>query len=92
MATFFYESAWNFIVFFILLYMKRRRKFSGEIFVLYLILYSCGRVVIEGLRMDSLYWGPFRVSQILSGILIIFGITWFIIQRKRHSKPNKGDI
>lgn len=92
MATFFYESMWNFIVFFILLYMKRRRKFSGEIFVLYLILYSCGRVIIEGLRMDSLYWGPFRVSQILSGILIIFGIIWLRIQTKKHSKPDNGEI
>lgn len=92
MATFFYESMWNFIVFFILLYMERRRKFSGEIFVLYLILYSCGRIVIEGLRMDSLYWGPFRVSQLLSGILIVFGIIWLIIQRKKLSEPNNGDI
>lgn len=82
MATFFYESAWNFIVFFILLYMKRHRKFSGEIFALYLILYSCGRLVIEGLRMDSLYWGSFRVSQVLSGILIVFGIIWIVVQRR----------
>lgn len=86
MATFFYESAWNLIVFFILLYMKRRRKFSGEIFALYLVLYSFGRLVIEGLRMDSLYWGPFRVSQLLSGILILFGIIWIIIQRRRHNE------
>lgn len=84
MATFFYESAWNFIVFFILLYMKRHRKFSGEIFALYLILYSCGRFVIEGLRMDSLYWGSFRVSQVLSGILILFGIIWIVVQRRKQ--------
>lgn len=84
MATFFYESAWNFIVFFILLYMKRHRKFSGEIFALYLILYSCGRLVIEGLRMDSLYWGSFRVSQVLSGILIVFGIIWIVVQRRKQ--------
>lgn len=86
MATFFYESMWNFIVFFILLYMKRHRKFSGEIFALYLVLYSCGRLVIEGLRMDSLYWGPFRVSQLLSGVFIIFGIIWITIQRRKHSE------
>lgn len=84
MATFFYESMWNFIVFFLLLFYKKRRKRKGEIFLLYLILYSVGRVVIEGLRTDSLYWGPFRVSQLLSGILIIVGIALFIIRRKKN--------
>ncbi len=83
MATFFYESMWNFAVFFFLLYYKRKRKRSGEIFLLYLILYSIGRVVIEGLRTDSLYWGPFRVSQLLSGILIIAGIVLFIRGRRK---------
>ena len=88
MATFFYESMWNFIVFFFLLFYRKRRKRKGEVFLLYLILYSIGRVVIEGLRTDSLYWGPFRVSQILSGILILVGIALFIIRRKRAIEAN----
>lgn len=82
MATFFYESSWNLLVFFFLLYMKRHRKFKGEIFALYMVLYSCGRLVIEGLRTDSLYIGPFRVSQLLSGALIVFGIIWLVVQRR----------
>ncbi|NLJ40543.1 MAG: prolipoprotein diacylglyceryl transferase [Clostridiales bacterium] len=84
MATFFYESMWNFAVFFFLLYYKRKRKKSGEIFLLYLILYSVGRVVIEGLRTDSLYLGSFRVSQLLSGILIVAGTAFFIARRKKE--------
>ncbi|NMA94798.1 MAG: prolipoprotein diacylglyceryl transferase [Clostridiales bacterium] len=86
MATFFYESIWNLLVFGILLYMKRRRKFSGEMFMLYLVLYSCGRLVIEGLRTDSLYLGAFRVSQLLSFVLIIFGTSWLLIQRRRQKQ------
>lgn len=86
MATFFYESMWNLLVFFFLLFYKKKRKKSGEIFLLYLILYSAGRVVIEGLRTDSLYWGSFRVSQLLSGILILVGIVLFIIRRKKDDK------
>lgn len=88
MATFFYESIWNLIVFFSLLFYKKRRKRNGEIFLMYLILYSTGRVIIEGLRTDSLYWGPFRVSQILSGFIIVAGITLLIIRRKKYH----GDI
>lgn len=90
MATFFYESAWNFLVFFYLLSYKKKRKEKGEIFLLYLILYSAGRVVIEGLRTDSLYWGAFRVSQLLSGVLIIVGIILFVMRRKKaDSRPEQ---
>ena len=85
MATFFYESMWNFLVFFFLLFYKKRRKNSGEMILLYLILYSLGRLFIEGLRTDSLYWGQFRVSQVLSGILIIIGIVLFVMRRKKMS-------
>ncbi|HZJ57165.1 MAG TPA: prolipoprotein diacylglyceryl transferase [Clostridia bacterium] len=90
MATFFYESMWNFLVFFFLLFYKKRRKIPGEMILLYLILYSLGRVFIEGLRTDSLYWGQFRVSQLLSGALIIIGIAAFFIRRKRASNDDEG--
>lgn len=83
MATFFYESMWNLIVFLFLLLYRKRKKLPGEVFLFYLILYSCGRVVIEGLRTDSLYWGPFRVSQVLSGLLIVLGIVVMIMRRRK---------
>ncbi len=74
MATFFYESMWNFLVFaFLLVYdAKAKHKKTGDIFWFYLMLYGIGRCVIEGLRTDSLYVGgsAIRVSQVLSGILV----------------------
>ena len=57
--------------------------------LLYLILYSLGRFFIEGLRTDSLYWGQFRVSQVLSGLLIISGIVMFVIRRKKALSSEK---
>lgn len=91
MATFFYESMWNLLVFIFLMYYRKRRKRPGEVFLLYLLLYSCGRIVIEGLRTDSLYWGPFRVSQLLAAFLIVFSITLFVIRRKKIEPiPEKG--
>jgi len=92
MATFFYESMWNFIVFLFLMFYRKKKKQHGEVFFLYLILYSCGRVVIEGLRTDSLYWGPFRVSQVLSGILIVLGIAMLIVRRRKETISNDQDI
>ena len=67
-ATFFYESAWCFIIVAALLIAERKKMFhrDGEIFRAYIFLYALERALVEGLRTDSLYLGPFRVSQLLS--------------------------
>lgn len=71
--TFLYESIWNFIIFLILVFIVRNIiTKKGNIFFIYLGLYSLGRFFIEGLRTDSLMLGPLRAAQIVSltGILI----------------------
>ena len=73
MATFFYESVWDFSVF-VFLMLARHRLLSrcGDIFFFYLFLYAAGRFVIEDLRMDSLYTASaVRVSQLLSALLCL---------------------
>ena len=92
MATFFYESMWNLLVFIFLMSYRKRRKVSGDIFLLYLLLYSCGRIVIEGLRTDSLYWGPFRVSQLLAGLLIVFSVVMLVVRRRKVEPAIQDDI
>ncbi|NLD34173.1 MAG: prolipoprotein diacylglyceryl transferase [Clostridiales bacterium] len=72
LATFFYESVWN-LLGFAFLYVNRARfqregRF-GHVFFWYLLWYGLGRLVIEGLRTDSLMWGSVRVSQLLSLLL-----------------------
>ena len=59
--TFLYESGWNLIGFVILHFLSKKKKYDGEIALGYCAWYGLGRTMIEGLRMDSLYWGPFRV-------------------------------
>lgn len=75
-ATFFYESFWNTIGFVILLFTYYKTKKTGTTTAVYLIWYGIGRTWIEGLRTDSLYIGStgIRVSQLLSIILVVFGI------------------
>lgn len=82
--TFFYESLWNVIGLCILFFTRRKKVFEGEIFCRYMIWYGIGRAMIEGLRADSLYIGPLRVSQILSICLVVAGLA--IIFYKRKSK------
>ncbi len=84
--TFLYESLWNALGIAVLLVYKKHIKFSGQVFCGYMIWYGIGRAIIEGLRTDSLYWGAFRVSQILSVLLVIFGIILTIVFIKKQKK------
>lgn len=74
--TFLYESLWNLVGLVILLILRPRKKLfkQGELVAFYMIWYGIGRFWIEGLRTDSLFIGPLRVSQILSLILIFVGL------------------
>ena len=74
LATFFYESAWNLLIFLFLIFERRKRlRARGDVFRFYLLLYAAGRLVIEELRLDSLYAASsVRVSQLLSILLCLF--------------------
>ncbi|MCG8500619.1 MAG: prolipoprotein diacylglyceryl transferase [Firmicutes bacterium] len=86
--TFLYESLWN-LVGFIFIYMyRKRKKFDGEIFLLYASWYGLGRFWIEGLRTDSLYIGVFRVSQIVAALSVLFGAALLIYFRKKMPKDS----
>ncbi|MEG6611572.1 prolipoprotein diacylglyceryl transferase [Pseudoclostridium thermosuccinogenes] len=85
-ATFFYESMWNLCVFVVLIYFRKRKKFSGQLLATYFIGYGLGRFWIEGLRSKSLYLVPgLRILQALSLVLIIIGII-MIFFTKNSSK------
>ena len=83
LATFFYESLWNLLTGIFLWIYKKHKKFEGEVFCLYLISYGIGRFLIEGLRTDSLYLGPFRVSQLVALVTALVGIIIIYKNRKK---------
>lgn len=64
--TFLYESLWNLAGFIGLHFLSKKRQYDGQVALGYAAWYGLGRAIIEGLRTDSLYWGPFRVSQVLA--------------------------
>ncbi|MGI5900742.1 MAG: prolipoprotein diacylglyceryl transferase [Christensenellales bacterium] len=92
MATFFYESIWCILAFFVLFWFQRKSKKSGNVFALYLVLYGFERMIVEGWRMDSLWWGSFRVSQVLSGIMFAAGLIYLLVQHFRAKNlPHNAD-
>lgn len=89
--TFLYESVWCLLSFVILhIIVTKYRKFKGEIFMLYGVLYGAERMVVEGMRTDSLYVGDttIRVSQLLSLIIVVVALAFFIYCMVRYKKGN----
>lgn len=87
MATFFYESAWNLLVFILLWFVIRKRaKTPGTTTLWYLLLYGTGRFFIEGLRMDSLMSSTIRVSQLLSAVLVIVSAALLLYRALKRKK------
>ena len=85
--TFLYESLWNAVGFVILHFASKKRKYDGQVALYYAAWYGLGRTVIEGLRMDSLYWGPFRVSQCLAAVSCIAAVAVLIYNSLRPHDP-----
>ena len=87
--TFFYESVWNAAGFLLLHKLSKKRQYDGQIALGYAAWYGLGRAFIEGLRTDSLYWGPFRVSQLLAAISCIGALSILIWQMFKPHDPAK---
>ena len=87
--TFLYESLWNAAGFVILHFLSKKRQYDGQIALGYVMWYGLGRTFIEGLRTDSLYWGDFRVSQVLAGATAIAAaVALFVLSIRKHD-PEK---
>lgn len=91
--TFLYESVWNLIGFILLHFYSKKRKFDGEVFILYVAWYGLGRAWIEGLRTDSLYlFGTgIRVSQFLAAASAVLAIAILVYIRK-VKEPSEQDL
>ncbi|MDD5826251.1 MAG: prolipoprotein diacylglyceryl transferase [Bacilli bacterium] len=89
--TFLYESIWCLIgVFFLIRIRKRYTNQVGRQVSFYLIWYGIGRFFIEGLRSDSLYLGIFRVSQLVSVVMVVIGFA--LLFRIKHQGKVKNTI
>ena len=80
--TFLYESLWNLVGFILINIFYKKKKFNGQIFAAYMAWYGFGRMFIEGMRTDSLYVGPIKISQLLGAIFFIGGTALFFTGKK----------
>ena len=87
--TFLYESLWNGAGFLLLHFVSKHRKYDGQVALCYAAWYGLGRAIIEGLRVDSLYWGPFRVSQVLAAVTCFGAVAALAWQYFKPHDPAK---
>jgi prolipoprotein diacylglyceryl transferase len=90
--TFLYESIWNLLVALFLLWVARRlasRLKAGDVFVLYVALYSTGRVFMEFLRIDPAFiiGGSLRGNLLVSSLL---AVTFALLFMMRHARGTSG--
>jgi phosphatidylglycerol:prolipoprotein diacylglycerol transferase len=77
--TFLYESLWNIAGFVLICFLYRKKKFNGQVALMYFTWYGFGRMFIEGLRTDSLYVGPFRISQVVGAVCFVAGAALIVV-------------
>ena len=87
--TFLYESLWNFVGFILLHFLSKIRRYDGQMALGYAAWYGFGRTLIEGLRTDSLYWGDFRVSQLLAASTCFIAVAVLLLLAFKHHNKEK---
>ncbi len=94
--TFLYESIWCLLGVLVLYVITRKaRRFSGQTFLCYGIWYGLERMIVEGLRTDSLYIPGtlIRTSQALSAAIVVVCavlLAVLLIKHKMNPKPIDG--
>ncbi len=88
---FFYESVWCLLGALLLMLYQKHRRFDGEMGLMYLGWYGLERMIVEGLRTDSLYipGTQIRVSQLLSALLVVTAVVLFVVCSVRYAKQKK---
>ena len=83
-----FESAVELANFFVLMWMLKRRKFDGQVFAAYLMLYGVARYFLEFIRDDpgrgSVFNGLMTGTQLISICLVIAGaVIWWLRSSER---------
>ena len=87
--TFLYESLANLVGFVVIHFLYKKKKFDGQIVLMYLTWYGFVRMFVEGLRTDSLYIGVFRISQVIGFICFVAGSVALIFNLAKAYRKQK---
>ncbi|HEX6650095.1 MAG TPA: prolipoprotein diacylglyceryl transferase [Pyrinomonadaceae bacterium] len=93
-----YESFAMLLVFFFLLWLHKRKRFSGQVILAYALLYSVIRFAIEFLRADPrgdilglTTLTGLSTSQMISIVIGVSALILLVVRRRRAQQVNKTD-
>jgi phosphatidylglycerol:prolipoprotein diacylglycerol transferase len=85
-----YAAAFNFLLYLGLAALHSKRLATGRVFATYLAVYGCGRFLLENFRGDLsrgfLFDGALSTSQLISSILVVFGVVLHLWISKRGDR------
>ena len=85
-----YSSLYGFLIFFILLWMKKYKKYDGFLFLSFLILYSISRFTIEFFRFYENNYQVFNLFTITQAILIVVILVSLVSMNILKKKSKKA--
>lgn len=72
-----FSSVFGFLLFGLLLYLWKRRKFDGQVFLVFLILYAIGRSIVEYYRENLIVFWHITISQLVSLLIIVPAVIFY---------------
>jgi len=87
-----YEFILDYILFIILWRRSYKKRFEGQLFVIYLIAFPIIRGIVEFFRINPVIWGPFSISHLLSLVLVIIGLIIYKFLSKRTTEKDNFHV
>ena len=90
-----YESFCNLLIFAFIMYYKRYKKFDGQVFWTYVIIYAITRSIIEMFRGDfrgAEILGILSTSQSIACVLFAIAVAMLVILKKRSDNEANSDL
>lgn len=84
-AVFFYEFLWCVAIFLLLwFFVRKNARREGMVAATYLVLFSIGHIVFEGLRQDAvLLYGSIRTAQAVCVVTLLIGLGIWLFSRRK---------
>jgi phosphatidylglycerol:prolipoprotein diacylglycerol transferase len=87
---FLYESIWNIGNMFLLLWISRRYTDwlkSGDLFIIYLIVYPVGRFLLDFLRLDASIVAGLNINQTVMAVVAVGAALALVLRHRANRKP-----
>lgn len=84
-----FEGVWDLGIMVFALWLLRRKRFDGQVFLWYVVIYSVGRFSLEFLRADSLGFLGLKAAQVTSVVLALGALAALLLRNARQNRQQQ---